>query len=51
MGHGLAKNLLENGHALTILGHNNRQPVEVKWMCTKGELESFPAPRFMEVFP
>jgi len=28
MGHGMAKNLLEKGHPLTILGHRNRAPVE-----------------------
>ena len=28
MGHGMAKNLLEKGHSLTILGHRNRPPVE-----------------------
>jgi hypothetical protein len=28
MGHGMAKNLLEKGHALTILGHRNRVPVD-----------------------
>lgn len=28
MGHGMAKNLLESGHDLTILGNKNRQPVE-----------------------
>ena len=28
MGHGMAKNLLEKGHALTILGHRNRTPVD-----------------------
>jgi glutamyl-tRNA reductase len=28
MGHGIAKNLVEKGFALTILGHRNRQPVE-----------------------
>jgi 3-hydroxyisobutyrate dehydrogenase-like beta-hydroxyacid dehydrogenase len=28
MGHGMAKNLMEKGFALTILGHRNRQPVE-----------------------
>jgi len=28
MGHGMAKNLVEKGFALTILGHRNRQPVE-----------------------
>jgi len=28
MGHGMAKNLVEKGFALTILGHRNRQPIE-----------------------
>jgi 3-hydroxyisobutyrate dehydrogenase-like beta-hydroxyacid dehydrogenase len=28
MGHGMAKNLMEKGHGLTILGHRNRQPVD-----------------------
>jgi 3-hydroxyisobutyrate dehydrogenase-like beta-hydroxyacid dehydrogenase len=28
MGHGMAKNLIEKGHSLTILGNKNRQPVE-----------------------
>jgi 3-hydroxyisobutyrate dehydrogenase-like beta-hydroxyacid dehydrogenase len=28
MGHGMAKNLLEKGHALIILGHRNRAPVD-----------------------
>lgn len=28
MGHGMAKNMLEAGHALTILGHRNRAPVD-----------------------
>ena len=28
MGHGMAKNLLTKGHALVVLGHRNRQPVE-----------------------
>jgi hypothetical protein len=28
MGHGTAKNLVEKGCPLTILGHRNRQPVE-----------------------
>jgi 3-hydroxyisobutyrate dehydrogenase-like beta-hydroxyacid dehydrogenase len=28
MGHGMAKNLIEKGHALTILGHRNRAPVD-----------------------
>ncbi|HEY7458305.1 MAG TPA: NAD(P)-dependent oxidoreductase [Xanthobacteraceae bacterium] len=28
MGHGMAKNLLEKGHALTVLAHRNRAPVD-----------------------
>ncbi|HET6222145.1 MAG TPA: NAD(P)-dependent oxidoreductase [Dongiaceae bacterium] len=28
MGHGIAKNIVEKGYALTVLGHRNRQPVE-----------------------
>jgi len=28
MGHGMAKNLVEKGHAVTIRGHRNRAPVE-----------------------
>ena len=28
MGHGAAKNILEKGYPLTILGHRNREPVE-----------------------
>ncbi len=28
MGHGIAKNIVEKGHPLTVLGHRNRQPVE-----------------------
>jgi 3-hydroxyisobutyrate dehydrogenase-like beta-hydroxyacid dehydrogenase len=28
MGHGMAKNLVEKGHALTILGNRNRKPVD-----------------------
>jgi 3-hydroxyisobutyrate dehydrogenase-like beta-hydroxyacid dehydrogenase len=28
MGHGMAKNLVEKGFPLTVLGHRNRQPVE-----------------------
>jgi 3-hydroxyisobutyrate dehydrogenase-like beta-hydroxyacid dehydrogenase len=28
MGHGMAKNLIEKGHPLTILGHRNRAPAE-----------------------
>src|SRR5690242_10628812 len=28
MGHGAAKNVLERGYPLTVLGHHNRQPVD-----------------------
>ena len=28
MGHGMAKNILEGGYPLTVLGHRNRTPVE-----------------------
>jgi 3-hydroxyisobutyrate dehydrogenase-like beta-hydroxyacid dehydrogenase len=28
MGHGMAKNILERGYAVTVLGHRNRVPVE-----------------------
>jgi len=28
MGHGMAKNLIEKGHPLTIMGHRNRAPIE-----------------------
>jgi 3-hydroxyisobutyrate dehydrogenase-like beta-hydroxyacid dehydrogenase len=28
MGHGMAKNIVEKGYALTIMGHRNRAPVE-----------------------
>src|SRR5438477_12474523 len=28
MGHGMAKNLVEKGHPLAVLGHRNRAPVE-----------------------
>lgn len=28
MGHGMAKNILAKGYALTVLGHRNREPIE-----------------------
>ncbi|MDQ2705745.1 MAG: NAD(P)-dependent oxidoreductase, partial [Pseudomonadota bacterium] len=28
MGHGMAKNIVEKGHPLTIMAHRNREPVE-----------------------
>ena len=27
MGHGMAKNIVEKGYALTVMGHRNRTPV------------------------
>lgn len=41
MGHGMAKNLLEKGHPLTILGHKSRQPVED--LVARGAHEAFSA--------
>ena len=28
MGHGMAKNIVEKGYPLTVMGHRNREPVE-----------------------
>jgi hypothetical protein len=28
MGHGMAKNIVEKGHPLTIMAHRNREPVD-----------------------
>ena len=28
MGHGMAKNIVEKGFALTVVGHRNRAPVD-----------------------
>lgn len=28
MGHGAAKNILQKGFPLTVLGHKNREPIE-----------------------
>ena len=28
MGHGIAKNIVEKGYALTIVGHRNRKPID-----------------------
>ncbi|MEP7240225.1 MAG: NAD(P)-dependent oxidoreductase [Devosia sp.] len=28
MGHGMAKNIIEKGYALTVMGHRNRKPIE-----------------------
>jgi 3-hydroxyisobutyrate dehydrogenase-like beta-hydroxyacid dehydrogenase len=38
MGHGAAKNVLEKGYALTILGHRNREPV--KDLVSRGATEA-----------
>jgi 3-hydroxyisobutyrate dehydrogenase-like beta-hydroxyacid dehydrogenase len=38
MGHGAAKNILQAGHKLTILGHRNRAPVED--LVSRGALEA-----------
>lgn len=40
MGHGMARNLIKGGHALTILGHKNRQPVEDLISCGATEVTS-----------
>lgn len=42
MGHGMAKNILEKGFALTVLGHRNRGPVED--LVGRGAIEA-PSPR------
>ena len=28
MGHGMAKNIVEKGHPLTVMAHRNREPIE-----------------------
>lgn len=38
MGHGMAKNLLQKGFAVTVVGHRNRKPVEV--LVAKGASEA-----------
>ena len=38
MGHGMAKNLVEKGFALTVLGHRNRAPVDS--LVSKGAKEA-----------
>lgn len=43
MGHGMAKNLLEAGHPLTVLGHRNREPVEDLRARGAGEADSVAA--------
>jgi 3-hydroxyisobutyrate dehydrogenase-like beta-hydroxyacid dehydrogenase len=40
MGHGMAKNFVEKGHPLTILGHRNRQPVDDLVKRGAGEAKS-----------
>lgn len=44
MGHGAAKNILEHGHPLSVLGHRNRQPIDdligrgAKEVCSASEV-------------
>ena len=38
MGHGMAKNIVEKGHPLTILGHRNKKPV--KDLVKRGAVEA-----------
>ncbi|PRH86453.1 NAD(P)-dependent oxidoreductase [Labrys okinawensis] len=38
MGHGMAKNIVEKGYALTVMGHRNRAPVED--LVTRGAKEA-----------
>lgn len=38
MGHGMARNIVEKGHDLTVLGHRNRAPVES--LVAKGAVEA-----------
>jgi hypothetical protein len=38
MGHGMAKNIVEKGYALTILGHRNRAPVDD--LVSRGAVEA-----------
>ena len=38
MGHGMAKNIVEKGYALTVMGHRNRQPIED--LLTRGAKEA-----------
>ena len=42
MGHGAAKNIVEKGHPLTIMGHRNRAPVDdlVKRGAKEGQKRS-----------
>lgn len=42
MGHGMARNILEKGYALTVLGHRNRQPLDD--LVGRGATEA-PSPR------
>ena len=38
MGHGMAKNIVEKGYPLTVMGHRNRAPVED--LLTRGAKEA-----------
>jgi len=46
MGHGMAKNIVEKGFSLTILGHRNRAPVED--LCKRGAHEAGSAKELAE---
>src|SRR3954451_24939264 len=37
MGHGIAKNILEKGHSLTVVAHRNRKPLED--LTSRGAIE------------
>jgi len=38
MGHGIAKNILEKGHSLTVVAHRNRKPIED--LTARGAIEA-----------
>jgi len=38
MGHGMAKNIVEKGYPLTVIGHRNRAPIED--LVTRGAKEA-----------
>lgn len=47
MGHGMARNILEKGFPLTVLGHRNRQPVED--LVRRGAAEATSAKRLADI--
>ena len=42
MGHGMAKNIVEKGHPLTVIGHRNRAPIEDVVKRGAKEVKSIP---------